>query len=432
MELSSLPTAPPAGANLRVVSYRLYRTATGASGTAYFQVGTDVTIGSGTGTYVDTQTDSELGVELPSALWLPPPSNLQGIVNMANGMSAGFADNVVYFCVPYLPHAWPLAYQYSVDSPIVGIAAISNTLVITTTGRPAVAVGNFPSSITVYPIDTPYPCTSKQGIVSIGSGVLYPSFEGLVFVSGTLPTLATAEIFTRLEWANFFPTTIVAKFFDGKYFGNYTRTDGSVGSFIFSMAQGSRLPIFVETNIFSFAAYSDLISGFYYYVQNNVLLQWDAASQPYSTIDWWSKDYEFPKPLNFGAAKLEATFAADSGQAAMNAAIIAANAALLAALQVPPGQTDTVYGFLGDVEVGSLEVAGDGYGVIGVGASAAIFTMYTNDAVRFVKTVYDNNVFRLPAGYKSDRYSFRISGPLIVHAVLIAETPQGLEKISGA
>lgn len=421
INVTGLPTSPPAGANLNVTKYRLYRTNTGTTGTVY-QLVTEQTIGAGTGTYLDSVTNSNLSTVLPSALWLTPPSDLQGFVTMANGMMAGFHANEVCFCEPYKPHAWPLSYRYSVDSPIVSIAAIANSLVITTTGRPAIATGNHPASVTIYPIDLPYPCTSKRGMVNIGTGVMYPSFEGLVLVTGASPVLATAQLFTRTEWANFYPATLVARFFDGKYFANYTKADGSLGSFIFQAAS-DRVPLFVEANIVSSTAYSDLVTGYYYYVYNNVLYQWDEATMPYSSVDWWSKEYEFNKPVNFGAAKLEVTFGSGGSSAAQT---VAANTALIAS------GLDNVGGFLGDSELGNIEMAADNLSVVTGTVEAVVFQLYTNGALRFTKTVYDNKVFRLPLGFKADRQSFRISGPVKIHALLVAETPQALERISGA
>jgi hypothetical protein len=432
MTITGLPTAPPAG-NTNIVSYRIYRTNKGSTGTAYLLVTpTDITIGAGTGTYTDTTLDANLGVVLPSTLWLPPPSDLSGFVNMANGMMAAFHNNEVCFCEPYKPHAWPLAYRYSVDSPIVGIASLGNSLIITTTGRPFIATGNHPSSVTVYPIDLPYPCVSKRGIVSVGTGIMYPTFEGIVFISGSTPTIATAQLFTRTEWANWYPATLLGRFFDGRYIGTYTRADASLGSFVFQH-MSDRVPLFVDADIVWTAAYSDLTTGFFYYAYNGGLYQWDESSMPYSNMDWWSKDYVFDKPVNFGAAKLEATFS-DGGS--NQAQIIAANALLLAGMGNPqsPGYkaTDAVLGYIGDTDVGVMEVAMDGFSTFTGTVQSVQFTLYTDGSIRFSKTIYDNKVFRLPVGYKSDRQSFRVSGQVRVHAILVAETPSALERIGGS
>jgi hypothetical protein len=440
MALSALPTTPPAG-EYNIVSYRIYRTNTGTSGTIYQLVtSTDVAIGAGSGTYTDSTGNTTLGVVLPSALWLTPPSDLLGMVNMANGMSAAFHNNEVCFCEPYKPHAWPLAYRYSVDSPIVGIASIANSLVIMTQGRPYIASGNHPASVTVYPIDLPYPCVSKRGIVSLGIGIMYPSFEGLVFVSGTSPEIATKDLFTRTEWVNWFPNTVTAKFFDGRYLGTYSRPDGSLASFIFTPASG-KIPIYVDCSIVFTAAYSDLSTGFFYFAYGGSIYQWDAATMPYTSLQWWSKDYEFKKPLNFGAAKFEATFAS-SDIGGLGTSVISYNALLKAtpntAAQTAGGQAanyaalEAIGGFLGDTELGFLEVASDNMMTLSNNVPAVTFIMYTDDVLRFTKTVFDNEVFRLPSGYKTDRVSFLIASNTAVHALLVAETPLALERISGA
>jgi hypothetical protein len=252
---------------------------------------------------------------------------------------------------------------------------------------------------------------------------MYASFEGLVFVAGTTPVVATAALFTRTEWANYNPTTIVAKFFDGKYFASYTNAAGGVSSFVFENKK-DRVPLLIETNVVTTVAFSDLVSGYFYYINSGAVYQWDAAAQQYTTMDWWSKDYEFNKPVNFGAAKLEATFSTDTSAAAAAAAQVATANALLTLAQIG--------GDVGGEELGVLEVASDALATATVSTQAATFQLYADGVLKFSKTIYDNKVFRLPGGFKSDRQSFRVSGPLKVHALLVAETPLALERISGA
>lgn len=417
--VSSLPTAPPTG-NFNIVSYNIYRTNTSNTGTAY-QFVANQTI-SATSTYTDNVVDAALGDVIQSTFYEVPPTDLSGILNMANGMTAAFHGNEVCFSEPFKPHAWPAAYRYSVDYPIVAIGAIGNSLIITTQGRPYVASGNHPSTITVYPLDLPYPCLSKRALVNMGTGIMYPSYEGLVFVSGSSPTLASVQLITRDDWVDYYPTTMFGRYYDGKYFGNYVTPTGERKSFIFQNAT-DRLALLVSTNIWATAGFSDPQSGNYYFVQNNGLYQWDSPYSQLSLMDWQSKTFVVDKPVNLGAAKIYGDFTGPD-YSADNAAILAANMAL----------TDDGGYFAADEIADELEVAGDfmeSFRSAGVN-TLALFQLYTNKVLRWQRYVSSQTPFRLPTGYKADEVSVRVSAHFRIHAILLAETPAALEQMNAA
>lgn len=417
--VSGLPSVPPAG-NYNIVSVNIYRTNTSNTGTAY-QFVANQTI-SATTTFTDTIVDASLGAVITSTFYTQPPTDLAGIVNLANGMTAAFHGNEICFSEPYKPHAWPAAYRYSIDFPIVAIGAIGNSLIITTQGRPYLATGNHPSTVTVYPIDLPYPCLSKRALVNMGTGIMYPSYEGLVFVSSVSPQLATLQVLTRDGWVNYFPATMFARYYDGKYFGNYVTPTGENKSFIFQNAT-DRLALLVSTNIWASAGYSDPQSGIYYFVQNGNLNQWDAPTQPFSLQQWQSKDFVVDKPVNLGVAKIYADFTS-TDFTAQNAAIAAANAAL-----VDDG------GYFGGDEIGAnIEVADNLYSNLLSPAAAAqvLFQLYTDKQLRWQRYVPTRTAFRLPSGYKSDTFSVAVSSQFRIHAILLAETPMALEQLDAA
>lgn len=417
--LSNLPTAPPAG-NFNIVSYNIYRTNTSDIGTTYQFVGNQTI--SATSTYSDSVVDASLGVVIPSTFYTQPPTDLVGIVNLANGMTAAFHGNEICFSEPYKPWAWPAAYRYSIDFPIVGIGAIGNSLIVTTQGRPYLATGNHPSTVTVYPIDLPYPCLSKRALVNMGTGIMYPSYEGLVFISSISPQLATIQILTRDDWVSYYPSTMFARYYDGKYFGNYTTPTGEQKSFIFQNA-ADRVALLMPTNIWATAGYSDPQSGIYYFVQNNGLYQWDAPTQPFSQMQWQSKDFVVPKPANLGVAKIYADFTSPDYTAA-NAAIAAANAALV-----------DDKGYFGGDEIGAdVEVADNLYqNLLSPGVdSQVLFQLYTDKVLRWQRYVSTRVPFRLPTGYKTDTFAVLVSAKFRIHAILMAETPMALEQLDAA
>jgi hypothetical protein len=417
--ITGLPSAPPAG-NYNVVSYNIYRTNTSDVGTDY-QFVANQTI-SATTTYSDDVVDASLGEVIESTFYDAPPTDLTGLLNMANGMTAGFHGNEVCFSEPYKPHAWPPEYRYSVDYPIVAIGAIGNSLIITTQGKPYIATGNHPSTMTVYPLDLPYPCLSKRALVNMGTSIMYPTYEGLVSVSSTSPQLASLQVLTRDEWEAYYPTTMMGKFYDGKYFGNYTIPGGEIKSFIFQNAV-DRIALLVSTNIWASAAFSDPQTGIYYFVQDNQLFQWDSPNEPLSLMDWKSKDFAVPKPVNMGVAKIYADFTSPD-YTEINAAIVAANALI-----------DDELGYMGSDEVAmELEVASDLMTPLRSSGTdeQVLFQLWTDKALRWQRYVSTDAPFRLPTGYKTDIYAVKVSARFRIHGILMAETPAALEQLDVA
>lgn len=416
--VTGLPASPPAG-NTNVKKYRLYRTNTGNTGTAY-QFVTEQDIG--VTEYEDNLTNTALGEVIESTFYDPPPEDLVGIVNMANGISAGFHGNEICFSEPYKSHAWPLAYRQSVDYPIVALASVGNSLVVMTEGHPYLATGSHPENMTLNMLNVLYPCLSKRGVVNLGVGVLYPTYEGLAHITAGSVNIATVQQFTRDEWEAYNPATIFAQYYDGKYFANYTDDTGAYSSFIFQIEKDKTTAL-VHATIGATAGYSDPQTGEYYYVQDNKIYLWDDETAAPKSMDWQSKDFVRPKPLNWGAARIYASFP-DTDYAAQNAAIQTANA-----------QIDDPLGYFVDTQLGAqVPIAGDLYQpLLGAGDdSSVLFQLWVNKRLYWQRYVSSNRIFRLPTGYKADTFSFRIGAKFRVHAILVAETPTALERLDAA
>ena len=104
---------------------------------------------------------------------------------------------------------------------------------------------------------------------------------------------------------------------------------------------------------------------------------------------------------------------------AQNQAIIDANAAIA-----------DEEGYLGDTELGTYEVAGDVLEELVTGAALVLFSLYVKGDLYWQRFVSTDRAFRLPAGYKSDRISFRVSGNVPIRGILVAPTPAMLATIS--
>ncbi len=196
-------TPPPndLGVLRNLTGINIYRTVPGSGGTTVFFFVENVPIG--TTSYSDTKTDAEiaLSTQLPSNTWFPPPENLQGIIAMPNGVMAGFAENQIWFCEPYHPHAWPPGYVLTTEFPIVGLGLTNGALVACTATVPYVVQGQGPGTMSLTKCGRANPCSSRGSILSGDDFVTYHSPNGLIQVSPQGVAVNTTDLwFTREQW----------------------------------------------------------------------------------------------------------------------------------------------------------------------------------------------------------------------------------------
>mgnify|MGYP000940139811 CR=1 FL=1 len=214
-DVTVLPQVAPAqiAAGYKV---RVYRSVTGASGgTSFFFVKeAAATVGM---EVVDDVKDVGLGELLPSETWSPPPLGLTGLVPLPNGFFAAFIGNTLYFCEPYQPHAWPLQYTRTTQDKIVGLAVYGQTLVVATQGKPYICSGTDPASMSLQQLDEYAPALSKRSVAGTGTGVIYPTMDGLVHVSAAGPRLMPI-FFGKRKWGELVAAgTRDAIWHDGRY-----------------------------------------------------------------------------------------------------------------------------------------------------------------------------------------------------------------------
>lgn len=204
------PTSVPTGLDdYVVVKKRLYRLATGVTGTI-FRFVAEVDLDDET--YTDVLTDQQLGPALETEGWELPPDDLRGILALPNGVMVGFRRNQLCFSVQNRPHAWPVGFRLTTDTDIVAIGAIDTTVVAGTESFPYVAYGSAPGSFSMAKLEFPQACVSKRGVAYLsGFGVAMPSPDGyLVFSGPGRPQNLTETIFTRKQWQALDPSSILA------------------------------------------------------------------------------------------------------------------------------------------------------------------------------------------------------------------------------
>ena len=295
----TLPIAPTGNYNFAVGSFkRIYRSNSGTSATS-FQFVADVPLTQTT--YNDSIVDAGLGEIVPTVNWVRPPDDdtadfpsgqMIGATTLPSGAIVGFSGKSLVYSEAYIPYAFPLSYRYHIKDEIVGISPNSQGLVIATTGKPHLAIGHDPSSVSIIELDEFQSCVSKRSVVDMGESTIYASPDGLVLVQGNQVQVVTKAIFTREQWQALNPSEIHAYRYEGKYVG-FTATQG----FVFDPASTEQAWVFtdVDATCGHYSPQEDAL-----YVANGSQLQkWATGSE--LSYTWKSKTFESPKPMNLSA-----------------------------------------------------------------------------------------------------------------------------------
>lgn len=417
VNITALPGVGPVGQYQTTgMVKRLYRSVSTSAGTFYFKVA-DIALA--TTTYADSIATAVLSIFLPSEDWDPPSDDMIGILALPNGMMAGFFDNNLCFCEPYQPHAWPIKYRLTTDSNIVAIAAIGTSIVVATEGNPYVFTGNSPADVTSTRLDIIYPCVAKRSMVNMGFGAVYASRAGLVVISQSGNDLLTKYVHYWDTWQDSFDiTTLTARYFDGKYFAAH-----ETGSFIFERDEQIG-GYFVESNYQFTGAFYDPLAAIFYFALGQSVMEWDPPNGVRSVIDWKSKVFKTADMVNMGAARVVGDWEATDSTAAIaaNNAIILSNQAIII--------NELAAGSINGLAINdSVELNGSLIADLNPIDNAILFQLYTDKIVRFQRYINTSNVFRLPAGYKTDTFEVRVSGNVQVRSIQLAETPLGLKGV---
>lgn len=392
---------------------RLYRTSSGSR--ADFQlVAIDLT-GS---TYTDTLTDLQIpGDSVVSDGWLPPPSNMEGLISLSNGVLAGFYDNTVCMCEPYQPHAWPIAYRRKMTSAIVGIASFDTNIGVATVGNPVVLTGSDPDQMIPVKHNKPLPCLSRASVCGVGDGVVYSSKNGLVKIDIADAGLFTSVLFGPEEWNRVIPSTVKLAF-DGTKI--YMSTESGV-VYIFNTVEGGAL---TTTNQVIDGMYADESTGDLFFAYQRKVNVFESFNSAPLTIDWWGRENVLPIPVNFGAVKIDIdqNYVIDAEQAILReqADAIASNVTKISTVGGRGG--------LGARVINAQPINGSFLDMIPSSTVSVSFSLYASEKLIYTGVLQNGVVTRLPAGYKSDTFSVRIQANTQVRAIVLADTPGNLRN----
>lgn len=420
--VSGLGSSAPSG-DYNITKKRIYRAVSGTSTTIYLKVA-DVAIG--TASYSDTKTAAQLGAAIESSNYNTPPSDLQGIVAMANGILVGFRENEIYFSEPYVPHAWPVIYSLTVEYPVVGLGAFGESVVVATKGNPFIISGSTPSSMSQAKVPLFEPCVSKRSIVSDDTGVMYASPNGVVKISQGFAGVTTNGLFTRDEWQLRYPATMLGAVLDGAYYLFWEDQINNVQECLI-LDRNESASALTTTNIYTTAVFIDPTTAQLYFAYTGVVCEWESDSLNFLLYDWTSKLYIFPRPVNFSAIQVDAAFE----DAALANALQSEVDAIIAENQTVFASGVNLLSTLGSVAIGEIVLGGSILKKIpgGVSALSLQVKVYCNGVLVATKSISDRSTYRLPSGFKSDRWQFRLSGNVPLRAFKIAETAKELAQL---
>ena len=344
--ISGLSTGTTGKYAFAAATKRVYRTLTDSAGNTNYQLALDAVPIATTSTNA-TVADGSLGVICPTfqvgvvgSEWVAPPSDLRGLIALPNGIMAGFSGNLICFCEPFYPHAWPTRYRLATNFAIVSMGKFGQTLIVTTKGFPYAVSGARPDAMAMAMIEENHPCVSKRSTVSFPFGVMWATPDGLALagVGGTIN--AIDEFMKRDEWrTQCFPDTLIATQYLNVYFGFFN--NGITGlNFVFDKNNQEGPLTFGNFNVQG--AWNDPETSKLYLLQNGTINLWDSDTVNQSPFDWKSKTFVLPRPVNFGAIQVDADYGSmGDANAAAAAAAAAADTATNAIILGTASNADT-------------------------------------------------------------------------------------------
>ena len=377
---------------------RIYRTVTGSNGIAtYFYVGA-VPVTQTAFSDAVSDTDAAANNTLETTGWTEPPTDLQGMVSMPNGMIAGWRSNELWFCEPYRPHAWPSAYTVTTEHPIVGLGVLGQSLVVCTSVHPYVATGVNPSAISLSKINAVEPCMSRASIVSTIAGVYYASPHGVVEVTPSGVRLATAKLITKDKWETAIaPSSVRATALGQAYYMWGASSLGASGDGFSSTA-------FYTT---AFAADGSYSASGAMIDMGDMRVAWNALSlnQPVTAVwaDRWTSEVLLlvgnqVSWLDTSATRGSYTWRSKVYQTTSNKNFEAARVWCQSLVVAPPLVTPTL----------TLKV-------------------YADDVLRLTRQVTASGaLIRLPSGFKAQFWQFELSGTAKVYSIEVATSAKEL------
>lgn len=433
--LSGLDATPTDAANRNITAKRIYRTVPGNAGTAFFFV---AEVPLATTTYNDTAEDDEVVLNslLESTSWFPPVSDMEGFVAMPNGYLVGWKGRRLMFSEPYRPHAWPPEYEIGVEFEIVGLAVWGSTLVIGTKSNPYLGMGVSPAAFTTQKTNSVMPCLSRRGMVSSDGGVYYPSINGIVLVNSPTPQIVTQDLVTKEEWIRRYNPSA---FYAAAYGLQYIAFNGPSFGIVFNPTEPTSRLVELDRFVGVEGIETDPYSGTVYLIDQDRVYEFDPENSERAYWRWKSKEFHLQKQTNFGAAKIKFDFTPVDVSEDVLEHYTPYNTARFSAGSLNTLNGHVLHGVQGPGQVPTWPEAENRMPLGGsplqsiqqllISLSAVRFIAYADGVKVFDRVVTNQNLIRLPAGFKRDVWQFEMVSNANVYSLHVAETGKELADV---
>jgi hypothetical protein len=304
-------TVPSAPSGYNINRYRLYRSLTGSS-TSAFQFVVERTIASGY-SYTDSLSAAALGESCPTTTWYPPAANdgnlhpdgtrltnLQGLTAGPNGVMAAFFDQTACFCEPYVPYAWPREYEIPLSFPVVGVGVFGQTFVFLTRANPYFISGTDSASMSSVMSPVNQACVAKRSIANVPGGVIYASPDGLCMADASGVNLISTSLFNRADWQAMGPQNLCGIEHEGVYYGFWS---GGSQALMFDIESKQMSVVQFPGS----AAYVDRVNDIMY-VADGTTIKAVYGSASKRTALWRSKIFRLDRPMPMCWLMVDADF----------------------------------------------------------------------------------------------------------------------------
>lgn len=371
--------------------------------------------------FADTVAATALGEPLPTLDADLPPKDGHSLTELANGSFACLSGNQLCFSVPFKPYLWPQAYRYSFSGQGVALSTATNVvIVLREAGKPIIASATLPDSVSMADADIDAACVSKASVVDIGNGCIYASTDGLYMVGPAGVRNITAGLYTFEEWKQLRPDTFKAAYFDQHYYAMHETLEGDEEKIL-------RLSLDEPDSIWQITEQVDLLyssdlDAALYAVKGNKIYEWDADDANRYLASWRGPTLQLGSPVNFSVAQVHANF----GE------ILPVDDSITQANQLILANADNVDGEIASAEVLTYEVCASALlQQPSISDRIVQFSLIRDGQVVFTKTLNSSKAFKLPAGKKSEIWSYEVAANVSVRSIAMATSMEEL-TVAGA
>jgi hypothetical protein len=349
-----------------------------------------------------------LNATIQSAGWGSPPADADGIVVLAGGILLAYKGKDIYVSESYRWHTFPPAFQMSTKYPIVGAAAVGNSVVFGTEGGAEIVTGVSPDALAMAIVADSEPCQAKRSVVAAIEGVYYASPTGLILVNSNTAVHATRTLVTDRIWLDrYLPASMIAIRWRGMFlaiggvsggFGiNSLPSRTGPGENASTALMGSQLSM-VELPPMAAMTALDHDEQFdqAWVALGDTIYEWDGHPTASLPFMWRTKEYTLLDKVNFGAFLLDVENGAET---------------TISYPDVP--------------ELQGIDWDHENFGAL-TGSTVARVKVWANRVLRTTLNIDEDRIYRLPSGFKSNTWQFEIAGRQPVQAIRFAETAREL------